>query len=74
MPVYEFRCLECSHTFETRTPTMAVPAELACPQCGGKELKRLLSSFFAHSASAAPARPEKCRDCPGGGPSCPFSN
>ncbi|MBI3947429.1 MAG: zinc ribbon domain-containing protein [Armatimonadetes bacterium] len=77
MPLYEFRCAACDHSFETLTRTQQVPADLACPQCGSKDLRRLLSSFFAHSAptgAKAAARPEQCRECPGGGPSCPFSS
>ncbi len=77
MPVYEFRCSGCGHVFETLTPTMAMPEGLACPQCDGKELRRMLSSFFSHSAQQkAPASmPDACRQCGGGAsPSCPYSN
>lgn len=76
MPLYEFRCAGCRHTFEVRTPTMAVPEDLSCPECGGTEVHRMLSSFFAHSgqkAHSAPV-PEQCQSCPGsGGAGCPFS-
>ncbi|MDH7568763.1 MAG: zinc ribbon domain-containing protein [Armatimonadota bacterium] len=74
MPLYEFRCSSCGHLFETLVRTMAVPGDLACPRCGNKKVQRLLSSFFSRSVeSGAQAKPERCRECPGGGPSCPFS-
>jgi len=75
MPTYEFRCTACGHTFETLTPTMAAPKDLSCPQCGGTELRRLLSSFFAHSAQEASAKvPEACQQCNDrANPSCPFA-
>lgn len=74
MPLYEFRCAKCDHQFEHLTRTQQVPTDLACPQCGSKEVKRLLSSFFAHTAPAKSkaAVPEHCRECPSAGPSCPF--
>lgn len=75
MPVYELRCQKCQHTFETLTPTMALPEGLACPQCGSSELRRLFSSFFARSAHKAPAVPESCQQCPSRGNEahCPFA-
>ncbi|HEX2998640.1 MAG TPA: zinc ribbon domain-containing protein [Armatimonadota bacterium] len=74
MPLYEFRCRECQHTFEIRTATMAVPEELACPKCGSKQLRRLISNFFSHTAQKAPSAPsEACCHCGGGdNPQCPF--
>ncbi|NLC57845.1 MAG: zinc ribbon domain-containing protein [Armatimonadetes bacterium] len=75
MPVYELRCEECQHTFEVLTPTMTLPKETVCPQCGGQEVRRLLSSFFSRSAQKAKAAPEACEQCPGRGKEahCPFS-
>jgi putative FmdB family regulatory protein len=43
MPIYEYRCASCSERFEelVRRPEDAV----ACPECGGAEVERLLSVF-----------------------------
>ena len=41
MPLYEFKCVCCGHTFED---LIRNPAEEACcPTCGAKDVQRLLS-------------------------------
>ena len=34
MPIYEYRCLKCSHQYEKREGFHA-PSEQECPVCGG---------------------------------------
>lgn len=41
MPIYEFECPDCGHRFEELTPSDT--RALACPGCGSKEARRLLS-------------------------------
>jgi putative FmdB family regulatory protein len=43
MPIYEYRCEPCQHTFEAFLATSADAA--ACPRCEGAELTRLMSMF-----------------------------
>ena len=60
MPIFEYHCRNCNHTFELLLQKRtAIPI---CPECGGKDLERLLSSF----AVSAP----KSGRCPSSG-SCP---
>jgi putative FmdB family regulatory protein len=41
MPIYEYRCEPCSHTFETLVRTSSdVPK---CPKCGSPELAKQFS-------------------------------
>lgn len=41
MPIYEYRCEPCSHSFETLVRTGSdVPT---CPQCGSARLDKLFS-------------------------------
>ena len=40
MPVYDFSCRACGHTFEALVRGDAKPA---CPSCQGQDLERLLS-------------------------------
>jgi putative FmdB family regulatory protein len=40
MPTYDYKCLECSHTFEEFQSMNDKPLE-KCPKCGGK-VKRLI--------------------------------
>ena len=40
MPIYEYRCVACSHEFERLVRTGDVPD---CPKCSATDLERLLS-------------------------------
>jgi putative FmdB family regulatory protein len=40
MPTYDYKCLECSYTFEVFQSMKEPPLE-KCPKCGGK-IKRLI--------------------------------
>lgn len=42
MPVYEFECEECGWRFEELAP--ADTTSLACPECGAKRTRRLMSA------------------------------
>ncbi|MDE2661701.1 MAG: zinc ribbon domain-containing protein [Gemmatimonadota bacterium] len=46
MPIYEYRCRECSHEFELLVRGSMTPA---CPPCGSAELDRLISLPRVHS-------------------------
>jgi len=42
MPTYDYKCLECNHTFET-FQSIKDSHLTECPQCGGK-IKRLIGT------------------------------
>ncbi len=42
MPLYDFLCRACGHTFEAHTAVDEAPA---CPRCGAAETERQLSTF-----------------------------
>ncbi len=44
MPIYEFVCRACDRTFETLV-RLGREGEVVCPSCGGREIRKLLSSF-----------------------------
>jgi putative FmdB family regulatory protein len=44
MPIYEYLCADCSETFEELVST-STAASVACPDCGGTTITKLLSSF-----------------------------
>jgi putative FmdB family regulatory protein len=67
MPIYEYRCTTCETRFEdlVRGPSAAV----ACPECGGAEAERLLSTFAGvggRQKSALPAHPRFSAPSAGG--------
>lgn len=44
MPIYEFRCLECSNVFELLELTKGINKKgMKCPKCNSTEVERLLS-------------------------------
>jgi putative FmdB family regulatory protein len=66
MPIYEYNCQECEHTFDMLV--MQQEAEVNCPQCQG-EVKRLMSTFAVGASEnvpeklpPSPSRP-MCRTC-----------
>ena len=65
MPLYEYTCRACEHTFETLT-TSRTPVALKCPECAGTELDQLI-------ALPAPGRVTEgspATNCRGDGPPC----
>ena len=55
MPLYEFRCPECGHTWEALRPIGRDGADLACPTCGRTGPEKLLSTFAARGGGHAPS-------------------
>lgn len=79
MPMYEYSCLACNHTFEARQKFSDAPLSV-CPQCQGELRKMISQSGFAlkgggwyqqsygsgGAASACPSKSEGggCAGCP----------
>ena len=71
MPVYEYRCPDCTNLFEKRVSFSDAAREVACPTCGAQASK-LLSTFAAigvagGSAPSGQAVPAGGGGCCGGG-------
>lgn len=45
MPIYDFKCLDCSKVSEITTSINAQAPP--CPKCGSTKMKRLISTSFA---------------------------
>jgi putative FmdB family regulatory protein len=67
MPIYEYRCKKCGKAFEFLKK--AEGDEPVCPECAGREVERLLSSFAVGKGGGDAANP--CADCSGDPESCP---
>ena len=68
MPIYEFRCLECSTVFELLQLTKESDKKgMKCPQCNSTEVERLLSRVSVVRSSEGNAT-KTVKDC--GGSSC----
>jgi len=45
MPIYEYRCASCGKKVALLVGMTAEPDEETCPQCGSRQLTRLVSRF-----------------------------
>ena len=65
MPIYEYRCQDCGEKFEKLVRGNSEQPELACPNCGGKQAQKLLSTFGTSGFSTTPnlssSSPDLCR-------------
>jgi len=43
MPIFEFRCLECSNLFEKLFINSDKEMEIACPECQSQSFERVIS-------------------------------
>jgi putative FmdB family regulatory protein len=51
MPLYEFHCERCRKDVTlTQTISQHDRGEAACPECGGRELRPLVGTFFAQTS------------------------
>lgn len=71
MPVYEYRCPDCTSLFEKRVSFADAERDAPCPSCGASA-RKLLSTFAAigvagGSAPDAQAAPSGGGGCCGGG-------
>jgi putative FmdB family regulatory protein len=45
MPIYEFKCNRCGHTFEQLILSSHEEKNVNCPSCGEGDTSKLMSSF-----------------------------
>lgn len=69
MPIFEFKCLDCSECFEILVMKQEKDVEMKCPECGSEDFERVLSStnysMGAASGSSTGAS-AKTRTCSSG--------
>jgi len=53
MPIYEYRYLECEERFEKLVHSMNSALEVKCSKCGGRRIKKLLSTFGVGTSGSA---------------------
>lgn len=61
MPIYEYRCLDCSKVFE-KIVWNSKNEEISCPACQGEKVLRLLSAFSKGGGESREgiSRPSSC--------------
>ncbi|MDI6868565.1 MAG: zinc ribbon domain-containing protein [Coprothermobacterota bacterium] len=62
MPIYEYRCLDCQNKFEVLHLNQE-EKEIICPNCGSKNIKRVMSTFACSGLDNVPS--SGCSSCSG---------
>jgi putative FmdB family regulatory protein len=78
MPIYEYACGACGQTFE-RLEKMGEPSVTACPACGKRKARRLISRVAGIVKGATPTCGDRSAPCRGSDSvcasgSCPMKN
>ncbi len=50
MPVYEYACMKCRNVVSVLVKRIGDDVLPTCPQCGGTDVHRLISSFAFHQS------------------------
>ncbi len=63
MPIYEYKCAKCDEEFEALV--FRADEEIACPQCKGDRVKRLMSvcGFKSSESYTPPSGSSGCGTC-----------
>ena len=73
MALYEYKCADCESKFDLMRSMSTADEPTACPECGGGESRRMVSSFASVTpgASALSSNPVmESRMASGGGGGC----
>jgi putative FmdB family regulatory protein len=65
MPIYEYRCLDCSGTFE-KIIWNSGDKEIECPYCQSKNSLRILSAFAKGGGGKDVPVTSRCSPSPSG--------
>lgn len=60
MPIFEYHCNECDKDFEI---LIIGDEEVSCPECEGRNLRRLVSTFSHKSQGELPKSSSSCSAC-----------
>jgi putative FmdB family regulatory protein len=66
MPVFEYKCNACEHTYEILHLSKENTEDIICPHCNSHDYKKLISVF----SSASDAQSDSARMQMPSGPSC----
>ncbi len=73
MPIFEYKCEQCGHVMEVLQKSRNATKQ-TCAECGGTNMKKLLSGFAVAQAKPGTPACDSCTSassCPGG--ACPMA-
>jgi putative FmdB family regulatory protein len=71
MPIFEFRCAECSRVFEKLLFQSDGEVNMSCPECGCESVERVISrTNYTVGAGPAANQPKISSKSCGGGNQC----
>jgi putative FmdB family regulatory protein len=53
MPIFEFQCQTCGAPFEELLRSSNAIAEVTCPECGGSQVRKKVSTFASKITGAS---------------------
>ncbi|MFQ3632155.1 FmdB family zinc ribbon protein [Roseiflexus sp.] len=71
MPLYEYQCSDCAHTFDMLQPFHRADERIDCPACGSRQVRRKISVIALRMDAASKHSGEAPSGaCCGGGCGC----
>ena len=56
MPIYEYQCRKCGHSYEELRSMKDADETRKCPKCGASKVERQFSTFAAGGCSGSGSR------------------
>lgn len=56
MPIYEYQCRQCGHSFELLRSMKDADSKTECPKCHSMEIERQFSAFAAGGCGSSGSR------------------
>lgn len=67
MPIYEFKCIRCSHLFELlQLQKNSEKSAMKCPKCNSPEVERVLSSVSVITSAGGKKTRQTVKSCGSG--------
>ncbi len=60
MPLYEYLCQGCGHTFETLRSFHEKDEDVQCPQCSEKKVEKLMSACCTVKGESSSSNANAC--------------
>jgi putative FmdB family regulatory protein len=51
MPIYEYQCQECGEHFDKFLRSFSAEADVVCPKCGSREIRKGFSIFASRGTN-----------------------